>query len=297
MIKPDYLTFDSLLQKRLFRVPEYQRAYSWGRVQRTALFNDIKKITQLNVGRSHFMATIVCLQADRKEEVGVDEYGLFSIVDGQQRLTTLIIILKALAKRLHEGNNIHKREANNINELLVKGDQRLILLQPNHDSSFLFRKYLLDEVIPPVDSVNTTSETNLINAFRESEDFIKTWEDPIILLKTIKNRLDFIFYALEDEGAVYTIFEVLNSRGLEVDWLDKCKSVLMGIVFNKFKGHAGSEHIKEIHKRWTKIYETIGLDKIQGHEILRFAASIRHPEEPYKMLFQERRRSLFVNVT
>ena len=78
MIKPDYLTFDSLLQKRLFRVPEYQRAYSWGLQQRNDLFFDITK-----------------LQTNKKEEVGVDEYGVFSIVDGQQRLTTLIIILKA----------------------------------------------------------------------------------------------------------------------------------------------------------------------------------------------------------
>ena len=122
MIKPDYLPFDSLLQKRLFRVPEYQRAYSWGSVQRRDLFYDITKLHHQNTERSHFMATIVCLQTNKKEEVGVDEYGVFSIVDGQQRLTTLIIILKALAKKLNEGDDIHKREAIKINELLVKGD-------------------------------------------------------------------------------------------------------------------------------------------------------------------------------
>ncbi|AQU05326.1 hypothetical protein B1778_00885 [Dehalococcoides mccartyi] len=308
-IKPDYQHFDDLLQKRLFRVPEYQRAYSWGSQQRKELFFDITKLHQQNIERNHFMATIVCLQTGKKEEVGVDEYGVFDIVDGQQRLTTLIIILKALSKKLGEGSNIQKREAKKLDELLVKGDQRLILLQTNHDSSLLFRKYLLDEALPAADSVGTASEKNLIDAVKECEEFVIKWpDDPLVLLKIVKNRLDFVFYALDDEGAVYTIFEVLNSRGLEVDWLDKCKSVLMGIAFNKFKGRAGSEHIKEIHKRWTKIYETIGLDKIPGHEILRFAATLRQPDEPYKIMsshdaleflrnYCEENPALIINVT
>ena len=56
------------------------------------------------------------------------------------------------------------------------------------------------------------------------------------MLRILRNRLGFIFYVLDDEGSVYTVFEVLNSRGLEVDWLDKSKSMLMGIAFEKFKG-------------------------------------------------------------
>ena len=46
-----------------------------------------------------------------------------------------------------------------------------------------------------------------------------------------KNHLYFIFLSLEDKGAVYTIFEVLNSRGWDVDSLDKCKSLLMGLLY------------------------------------------------------------------
>ena len=67
-----------------------------------------------------------------------------------------------------------------------------------------------------------------------AQKYIESFEDSkevLNLLKTVKNRLDFIFYVLEDEGAVYTVFEVLNSRGLAVAWMDKCKSMLMGIDF------------------------------------------------------------------
>jgi hypothetical protein len=231
------------------------------------------------------MSTIVCLQTGAREEIGADEYGVFNIVDGQQRLTTLIIILKALENKMLQGNDEQKKEATKLNELLIKGDKRLILLQTNHDSSSLFRKYLLEGTISAEDSISTAAEKNLVNAFHECETFVEKWPTgPVSLLKTVKNRLDFIFYSLDDEESVYTIFEVLNSRGLEVDWLDKCKSILMGIAFDKFKGKAGYEHISEIHKRWTRIYQAVGLKEIPGHEILRFAATLKHPEEQSRIL-------------
>lgn len=274
-IKPDYLSLDSLLQKRLFRIPDYQRVYSWKEKQRKDLFGDIKSLQQYTSERHHFMATIVCLQTSAKEEIGADEFSVFHIVDGQQRLTTLIILYKALAKRLRKGDGNEKKEADKLEEILVKGDQRLILLQTNHDSSFIFRNYLEEEPIPEQSLIKTTAEMNLLQAFEECEKFVESWPTgPLSLLKILKNRLDFIFYVLEDEGAVYRIFEVLNSRGLEVDWLDKCKSMLMGLAFEKFESHVRHEHISELHTRWTNIYETIGFHDIAGHEILRFAATL-----------------------
>ncbi|MCX5808183.1 MAG: DUF262 domain-containing HNH endonuclease family protein [Proteobacteria bacterium] len=287
-IKPDYLTLDSLLQKTLFRIPEYQRAYSWGTKQRADLFNDIKKLQQYESERHHFMATIVCLETKTKEEIGADEFKVYHVVDGQQRLTTLVIILKALTKYLFIEGDEQAEEAAKINKLLVKGDDRLILLQMNNDASGLFRNYLKDGTIPNRTLAKTAAEINLIEAFEECEAFVAEWEpDPLSLLKIIKNRLDFIFYVMEDEGAVYTIFEVLNSRGLEVDWLDKCKSMLMGIAFEKFPPPAGQEQINELHKSWTNIYRTIGLRKLPGHEILRFAATLRHNDPQSRIISAE----------
>lgn len=287
-IKPDYFSLDSLLQKRLFRIPEYQRAYSWQEKQRNDLFEDIRRLKQYGSERHHFMATMVCLQTSNKEEIGADEFNIFNIVDGQQRLTTLIIILKALTKKLINGNAEDKKEGEKLNELLVKGDQRLILLQTNHDSSFMFRNYPIEGIIPEPLSIKTFAEMNLVKAFRECENFIENWPDGTFdLLKIVKNRLDFIFYVLEDEGAVYRIFEVLNSRGLEVDWLDKCKSMLMGLAFEKFEPVVRGEHINELHKRWTEIYRVIGKQKVAGHEILRFAATFIDPDIKNRILTSE----------
>jgi len=303
-IKPDYLTFDNLLQKRLFRIPNYQRAYSWETKQRKDLFFDIKKlknsIESVDNEKHHFMATIVCLKIG-KETVVVDEFGVFHIVDGQQRLTTLIIILKALHKVLSLGNDTEKKVAASLQSLLITEDNRLILLQTNHDNSQFFRNYLKNGTIPESEKVQTTSTKHLIEAFKECENFVNDWykeyQDVLSLLQLLKNRLGFIFYLLEDEGAAYKVFEVLNSRGLEVDWLDKCKTMLMGIAFEKTSNqNARDEHINELHKLWGQIYRTIGVTKIQGHEILRFAATFEDQFEPNRIISAEKAVEFFRDV-
>ncbi|MGB3238802.1 MAG: DUF262 domain-containing protein [Geitlerinemataceae cyanobacterium] len=61
-IRPENLTLDKLLQGRLFRIPDYQRAYSWETKQRKDLFGDIEKLARTQTDRRHFMSTVVCLQ-------------------------------------------------------------------------------------------------------------------------------------------------------------------------------------------------------------------------------------------
>jgi hypothetical protein len=278
-LDPKYLTLDDLLQKRLFKIPEYQRAYSWGTKQRNDLFSDIEKLGEIiktQKDRDHFMATVVCLERPDYVEVGTDQYRTLDVVDGQQRLTTLIVLLKEISKALREQDEV--AEADNIDRLLVKGDKRLILLQTNHDKSYIFRDYLIKGIMPD-ERPGTQADFNLVKAARECGRFVAGWGkrgDLLDLLRLIKNRISFIFYITRDQGSVYNTFEVLNSRGLEVDWLDKCKSMLMGLAFEKLSREAAEEHIPELNKIWSKIYHTIGVREVPGHEILRFSATLRY---------------------
>lgn len=288
-IKPDYLSFSKLLQERLFRIPDYQRHYSWESKQREDLFSDIKKLKDIP-DRDHFMATVVCLNKNLNETVGSDQFSVLDIVDGQQRITTLIILLKAISKELNNGTEIE--ESKRIDEMLIKKDRRLILLHTNHDYSHFFEKYLEEGIIPKKSELKTIADSHIFDAYNDCENFIKDWksEDTLInLLKILKNKLYFILIILEDEGSVYTVFEVLNSRGLEVDWLDKCKSSLMGLLFENNNGNkqASGEHLKELHKIWTEIYRVIGLTKVPGHEIIRFAATLKYEGEASRTLGAE----------
>jgi len=94
-----------------------------------------------------------------------------------------------------------------------------------------FRNYLDNGRIEE-DAPKTQADYNLIWAVRECKKFVEGWRDNgslLELLKLVKNRLSFIFYITYDEGSVYNTFEVLNSRGLGVDWLDKCQVYADGV--------------------------------------------------------------------
>lgn len=288
MIRPDYQTLENALQKRLFEIPNYQRAYSWTRKQVKDLHDDINRLKDKPRERHHFMATIVCLSTKKYKEDGTDEFSILHIVDGQQRLTTLIILLKTIEKYLNKENVIEKKEADKINNILVKGDERLILLQTNHDSSSVFANFLKKGHIPEKSDLNTIAELRLFESFKENVTFVKLWKesgDLLQLLRIIKNRLGFIFYELEDEGSVYSTFEVLNSRGLPVDWLDKCKSALMGIAFEKLEKTTQDQHLPCLHQTWSDIYRIIGTNEnIPGHDILSFAATLHKKTQDKKQL-------------
>ena len=83
------------------------------------------------------MATIVCLRKKKNISLGTDEFTQLDIVDGQQRLTTIVLLLNAIKLELEQcDQNSVERELREITDLLVKvSSDNLLLLQTNHDSS------------------------------------------------------------------------------------------------------------------------------------------------------------------
>lgn len=288
-IHPQYVKLADLLKGRLFRIPEYQRAYSWQTRQRSDLFDDIRKIAQKN-DEVHFMATIVGLRRDQTVCIGTDDYHSVEIVDGQQRLTTLILLLKAIELKADDSNSTEKSIRDELHNLLVKSDDAsLILLQTNHDLSDYFAEFMRQGSHPKSNKATTLADRALLDGMVECQDFVDEWmrtRSLADLVKLLKNRLTFIFHEIADERIVYTVFETLNSRGLDVAWLDRLKSILMGIIF---EGNEGNKHelIDEVHDLWGDIYRCIGLHQGLSTEALRFAATLRLKTKPNRTLSEE----------
>jgi len=176
-LKPDYLTFSELLNNRLFRIPNFQRPYSWESKQRKDLFGDI--VNAFNKNTEHFMATIVCVKTTEKERIGSDELVIFEVVDGQQRLTTLIILLKAIQSiGLDKRKTDEARESDRLlNDLLIRGSRQLILLQTNHDEAKVFERYLKEGKKPDAeDRTSILSVKKIYDAISECENFVKEWK-------------------------------------------------------------------------------------------------------------------------
>lgn len=285
-IQPKFLTLADMLNKRLFEIPDYQRAYSWTSRERQELFDDIESTFRKGEGASHFMATVVCLHK-RKIRLGTDVYDQLDIVDGQQRLTTLILLLNATKLALDPDQSEQERDYNWISELLVKEESdSLLLLQTNHDSSDYFADFLREEKEEQPDKAKTLADRELLTAIRDCREFVENWvkKRPLLQLITcIKNQLCFILHEISDEKLVYTVFEVLNSRGIEVSWLDRLKSMLMGKAF-ELENTDRDRLISDLHIIWSKIYKTIGLRQGLSTEALRFAATLFQSGPPSRPL-------------
>lgn len=141
MLNPVCESLDDVLSKKIFEIPEYQRHYSWKTKQRADLFEDIESsMSSQKDGqkKNHFMATIVCLKTKNKN-IYIDgtEFNYYDIVDGQQRLTTLIILLKAISEKL-DGN-----AASDLNRLLCKFDgcDGIPIIKSNHDGNRILKLF------------------------------------------------------------------------------------------------------------------------------------------------------------
>lgn len=288
-IQPQLLSLSGLLNKRLFRIPQYQRAYSWRARHREDLFGDIISTWRAGSDRQHFMATMVGLRRE-KRLIGTDEYQVVEIVDGQQRLTALILLLKAITKTVDRSCQEGKRIGRELDETLVKPDKAsLLLLQTNHDISNYFADYLRTGNHPSSDLATNLADRELLLAMEECEQFVMQCNEKGLptmdLVTLLKNRLTFVFHEIGDEALVYTVFEVLNSRGLEVSWFDRLKSMLMAIVFEAKEN--SPEITNEVHRIWSDIYLCVGLRIGMSTESLRFAACLREKYAPSRLPSEE----------
>lgn len=272
---------------RLFRIPEYQRGYAWTQRQRNDLFGDIRSVAAS--GREHFMATIVGLGRDTRT-IGADEFKTVELVDGQQRVTTVVILFKALEKALDKRLSVEAKVKRELADLLVKGDSHsLLLLQTNHDSSTIFTDYIRKGVVTHK-AVKTASDSNIRDAIADCEKFVSEWgksNDLVELAGLLRNKLSLIYHELSDEAAVYRVFEVLNSRGLDVKWIDKLKSQLMALIYEHADSSGRAEAIREMQVIWQEIYRVLGLRGDLGDEALRFLGTWLKPDRSNRIVGQE----------
>lgn len=235
------------------------------------------------------MATVVGMHSGDQKTNDGDCYQIVEIVDGQQRITTLILLLKALSKALcHSEDPDKKNNAEKLDEILLKRNGSL-LLHINHDRSNCFYEYMKNGKLPEPNTAETLSDRELLKAMGECENFVNEWYENDLLVDLYSHllyKLTFIFHQISDERLVYSVFEVLNSRGLEVSWFDRLKSLLMAVVFESGAGNV-DEWIKEVQQLWADIYRVVGLRIGMSTESMRFAATLQLDNPPSKVSGEE----------
>ena len=236
------------------------------------------------------MAAVVCLRR-KKLRLGTNEFQKLDIVDGQQRITTLIVLLNSIKLALNSDKKSEEKLARELRELLVKVEGReLLLLQTNHDSSHHFATFLREGTAETSDGAKTVADRELLRAIEECHEFVSSWTGQgrklTSLAALLKNRLFFLLHEVAQEISVYTVFEVLNSRGIEVSWLDRLKSILMGAAFELRRADQ-KQLAQELHTIWRDIYAQIGLQQGLSTEVLRFAGTLRQTSAPSRPLSEQ----------
>ena len=247
----------TLLSSSYYKIPRFQRPYSWDLENVQEFWNDVIQDTP----KDYFIGSMVVYTA------GKQKYG---VVDGQQRLTTIAILLcvlrntldsydlKDLAKGVH--NLIERRNIDNKPEFILSTESSYPYFQDHiqkwgkpeikielmNEEENIKRAYdqlnrLVQDVVQSVHSDPTLSD----------ESKSETLEQKLVEIRDALLDLKLIFVKLDNEDDAYMIFETLNTRGKDLGLTDLVKNHLTRHLKTR---SASIDHTKI---KWESILETI----------------------------------------
>ena len=233
-----YINLIELLEVRnQFNIPIYQRAYDWQEKHCKQLLDDIVKIGDDKTNSKHFLGTITYLP-ELTDAVDVNTY---QVIDGQQRLTTFLLLLKALKNSPDIDKNMQGKIEN-------------LLFNPHEDSDKRFKLILTDDddlVLRDIlDDNEVVESSNLSENYIYFKDRLN--KRNIDLIWRGINKLTVVSVMVDDKSNVQAIFESMNSTGLNLSNTDMIQNYLL-MSYNKTKQ-------KEIYKQYWKPMES----KLEG---------------------------------
>ena len=205
----------SFLAGKAFIIPKYQRDYAWTKEEVGELFGDVQEA--LDAGTSHYLGTVVLVQTTTAYEV----------VDGQQRLSTLMLFVHSLLMQLDNTDPV--RIADQI-YLLKKGD--VLKLDFGVNQSFVIDMLAGRELKPSTGGQRRLKEVYQYCCERAHAIAATNRNNIYSWLETIKN-LEIIQFIEENSGRAIRIFQSINDRGRQLTDMDKAKALLV-LYSNRF---------------------------------------------------------------
>jgi hypothetical protein len=220
-ISADEDTVESVLKRNYkYRVPNYQRRYSWTEDQWRELWDDIDS---LGGDRQHFLGSMVVIERNG----GLNDINVLEVVDGQQRLTTLSLILAAIRERYRDEGQNEIVEAINEDylwerEIDMSRHQNLELSRFDNEA---YKTIISGEE-------NTGIDSQLIEALKFYQEKVSALsiEELDELYRRILRSITIVSIKCDSEQSAFKLFETLNNRGLELSAVDLMKNHLFSIA-------------------------------------------------------------------
>ena len=269
-------TVQQIFADKLLRIPDYQRGYAWEKKH----WNDfIEDLEILLYNQEHYTGTLVLHLNDSDQRI-TDQEGstlqLYDVVDGQQRLITIIILLDCISKELKKikGREILaegiKKKYIKIIDIEKQEKSRLTLNKDCHD---FFSKNIISEDVS-IGGKIIKSHERLKSAQVFFSEYLKAkkqqiplkYEDWLIsLLNKITSFLKLTVYKVPSTSDVGVIFEVMNNRGKPLSEMEKVKNYLL-YVTSKIPLRVSLELAEKINMTWSNIFKNLMESDASGVE-------------------------------
>ncbi|MCE7698567.1 MAG: DUF262 domain-containing protein [Methanobacterium paludis] len=254
-------------------MPDYQRGYSWENQHREDLLEDLELIND----KGHYTGTVVLKENGSVKGLG-KIYNNFDLVDGQQRFTTIIILLNCIAKELRKINTEESKE-------IAEGITSIYIKEKGMNGSTIYKLELDDEnntyfkesIIEDKNGMNRKikSHDRLYDAKIQFQKYLNTKKASTpdyfcflnSMLEKITQSLIFTLYEVEDNAEVGVIFEVMNDRGKPLSELEKVKNFLIYLTGKISEDdNASEELVKTINNDWKDILENLSVAGMSKNE-------------------------------
>lgn len=258
-------TFRQLLANGLsYHIPPFQRDYSWADDEWDDLWQDITSLFEEDGESSHYMGYLVLQSSDNKE---------FDIIDGQQRITTISVMILAGLSYLSDlatlgldtENNMKRKEhlqssyIGYVNPVTLIANSKLEL---NRHNDRFYQTYLVPLEKMPQRGLHASEHLlrKSFNWFKErfSSRFgkhVDSGQKFAAMLDDLVDKLFFTVITVTDELNAFKVFETLNARGVRLSSTDLLKNYLFSLISSD---DTHEQEIKALESRWEKIVGMLG---------------------------------------
>lgn len=277
-MKTELSSLSKLFSHVILRIPDYQRGYSWTSKHLTDFWNDIQ---QLEEGKNHYTGVLTLENVPHEVQNRWDDdlwiirsknYQPYYVVDGQQRITTALILIQAILEQMKEKQVLNYFTKDEIKKQYIfeskdGGISRSYVFGYEKDNpSYEFLKMSIFN--EQSDRHSTAEETIYTHNLRTAKNFFAEKLQALSLgqiensFQKLTQRLLFNIYAISDDIDVCVAFETMNNRGKPLSALELLKNRLIYLSTRLNVELTEKDRLRSaINECWKTVYHYLGKNK------------------------------------
>lgn len=284
------ISVSKIFTEKILRIPDYQRGYAWTEKEIEDFWEDL---IRLDKNKNHYVG-VLTLEPSKKDnyDTWIDDVWIieakkfmpYYVVDGQQRLTTAVILIHTIMEIMKEKNiselnytsvdemtrkYLYESREKNKNKTYIYGYE---INNPSYE--FLIKKIFKESIVFQETADETIYTNNLMTAKNYFyKKLTKLTKEKISEIYTkITQNFMFNMYIISSEIDVFVTFETMNNRGKPLSNLELLKNRLIytSTIF-KVNNNEKQRLRRDINTCWKKIYHILGKSKekkLQDDEFL-----------------------------